>query len=125
MLDENGEEKDFTLEDYALTQWKKMSQQTTQGAPIGFITAAALPPKAHLAIQAALQPFVDNSISKTIYVPEDYLFEDFQGIYDIAYDSGLKGCTVYRPSSIRGAVLRGASIAAEAPHCCTLERKGD
>ncbi len=84
-----------------------------------------LPATTHLAMQAALQPFVDNSISKTINVPEDCPFEEFQKIYDIAYDNGLKGCTVYRPNPVRGAVLSEGSAGAEAPHCCVLEREGD
>ena len=38
---------------------------------------------------AALQPSVDNSISKTISVPEDCPFDEFSRIYDLAYDLQL------------------------------------
>ena len=124
VLETNGQRKEFKLTDYALEQWRK-SRNAEGGLPTGFVTAASLAPTAHLAMQAALQPFVDNSISKTINVPENCAFAEFQNIYDFAYDHGLKGCTVYRPNSVRGAVLSEDAAGAEAPHCCALEREGD
>ena len=56
-------------------------------------------------MQAALQPFVDNSVSKTINVPEDSSFSEFRQVYDLAYDLGLKGCMTLRPNPVTGAVL--------------------
>lgn len=125
VLEMNGERKEFKLTDYALEQWRK--SRNGEGLPSRFVTAASIAPTAHLAMQAALQPFVDNSISKTINVPENCAFAEFQDIYDLAYDHGLKGCTVYRANPVRGAVLSRAAAAAgvEAPHCCALEREGD
>lgn len=76
-------------------------------------------------MQAALQPFVDNSISKTINVPEDCSFEEFKQIYDWAYDMGLKGCTTFRSNPVTGTVLSEEAAGAEAPHCCVLEREAD
>jgi ribonucleoside-diphosphate reductase alpha chain len=124
VLGENGKVKEFTLTDYGLAQWREATG-SSEGLPSGFITAGDLPPTAHLAMQAALQPFVDNSISKTINVPEDCPFEEFQDIYNLAYEKGLKGCTVYRPNPVRGAVLSDAAAGATAPHCCVLERESD
>jgi ribonucleoside-diphosphate reductase alpha chain len=93
--------------------------------PSGFVTASELPIKAHLQMQAALQPFIDNSISKTINVPKDTSFEDFQQIYDSAYNLGLKGCTTFRPNPATGAVLSEADGGIAAPHCCVPEREAD
>lgn len=62
----------------------------------------------HLDMQAALKPFVDNSTSKTINVPEDCPFSEFPRIYDLAYDIGLKGCTTFRLHPMTGAVLSAA-----------------
>jgi ribonucleoside-diphosphate reductase alpha chain len=76
-------------------------------------------------MQAALQPFVDNSISKTINVPERCPFSEFRHIYDLAYDRGLKGCTTFRPNPVTGAVLTPGASATEAPHCCVPEREAD
>src|SRR3546814_16806110 len=56
-------------------------------------------------MQAAVQKYVDSSISKTINCPEDIAFEAFKDVYRQAYDSGCKGCTTYRPNDITGAVL--------------------
>ena len=82
-----------------------------------------LPVRAHLDTQVALQPFVDNSISKTINVPEACPFDEFSRIYDLAYDLQLKGCTTFRPNPITGTVLSEQDAGAESPHCCVLERR--
>ena len=76
-------------------------------------------------MQAALQPYVDNSISKTITVPEDFPFESFKGVYDLAYDSGLKGCTTFRPNPVTGTIVTAAEESLNAPHCCAIEREAD
>jgi ribonucleoside-diphosphate reductase alpha chain len=76
-------------------------------------------------MQAALQPFVDNAVSKTINVPETYPFDDFQSIYAAAYDRGLKGCTTFRPNEVTGAILSEAGDSTELPHCCAPEREAD
>jgi ribonucleoside-diphosphate reductase alpha chain len=54
---------------------------------------------------AAVAPYIDTSISKTVNVPEDYPYEDFQDLYLFAWKSGLKGLATYRPNSVLGAVL--------------------
>jgi ribonucleoside-diphosphate reductase alpha chain len=84
----------------------------------------AILPARPSAYAGALQPFVDNAISKTINVPEAFPFEDFRRVYDLAFDLGLEGCTTYRPNPITGAVLEAAD-AREAPHCCLPEREAD
>ena len=124
VLVENETAKDFVLTDYALHRWREQSRRTN-GLPGGFITASELPIHAHIAMQAALQPFVDNSISKTINVPSDCPFSEFKQIYDLAYDQGLKGCTTFRPNPITGTVLSEEAAGVEAPHCCVLEREAD
>ena len=91
VLTEDGTPKAFTLTDYALDLWRRTTGSTT-GSPKGFVITGELPVRAHVEMQAALQSFVDNSISKTIKVPEKTRFEDFRQIYDLAYDMGLKGC---------------------------------
>jgi ribonucleoside-diphosphate reductase alpha chain len=124
ILDEYGVQEELVLTDYALELWRKMTGGE-KGWPRGFVTVDELPVSAHLDMQAALQPFVDNSISKTINVPEDYPFAEFRKIYDVAYEKGLKGCTTFRPNLITGAVLSGGDDSIEAPHCCVLEREAD
>ena len=124
VLAEDGTPKEFLLTDYAFERWRAMTGAPTP-APDGFVTTADLPVSAHLNMQAALQPFVDNSISKTINVPEHYPFDDFKRIYDLAYDMRLKGCTTFRPNPVTGVVLSEEAAGIEAPHCCVLEREAD
>jgi ribonucleoside-diphosphate reductase alpha chain len=124
VLAEDGTPQEFTLTDHALELWRAATATAT-GLPNGFVTAGALPVGAHIAMQAALQPLVDNSISKTINVPADCSFADFRQIYDLAYDKGLKGCTTFRPNAVTGAVLTEGAAGADAPHCCVLEREAD
>lgn len=106
--------RDYVLTPYSLRYWQGLGRE---GLPPAFATAEAIPPQSHLAMQAALQRYVDNAISKTIHVPADFPFADFQSLYQDAYRLGLKGCTTYRPSEVRGAVLR-ADTAPELPSCC-------
>ncbi|PPR79050.1 MAG: Vitamin B12-dependent ribonucleoside-diphosphate reductase [Alphaproteobacteria bacterium MarineAlpha3_Bin5] len=70
-----------------------------------FINIEDLSPDDHLTMQAAIQEYVDSSISKTINVPENISFTDFKGIYEKAFDLNCKGCTTYRPNEVTGAIL--------------------
>jgi ribonucleoside-diphosphate reductase alpha chain len=120
----DGALTEFTVTDYALDFWRQMNGTTT-GVPPAFVTAASLPARAHLDTQAALQPSVDNSISKTINVPEGCSFDEFKRIYDLAYDLQLKGCTTFRSNPVTGTILSARDTGLDAPHCCTPEREAD
>jgi ribonucleoside-diphosphate reductase alpha chain len=124
VLNEDGSTTTFELVDYALGLWRRLKGNPGD-IPPGFVCASELAPQDHIAMQAALQPYVDNSISKTITIPEDYPFDAFAGIYDAAFDMGLKGCTTFRPNPITGAVVTAAEESASAPHCCAIEREPD
>ena len=56
--------------------------------PDYFVTADQVPPREHVDMQAAAQPWIDSSISKTINCPTDIPFDEFQGIYLYAYERG-------------------------------------
>jgi ribonucleoside-diphosphate reductase alpha chain len=123
VLELDGSYTEHKLTDYALRLWRE--RHGDDALPAAFVDTHALAPAAHLAMQAALQPHVDNSISKTINVPRDYRFEDFKEIYERAYDMGLKGCTTFRPNPVTGEILRGETGEETGPHCCTVEREAD
>ena len=124
VLELDGSYTEYALEDYAYRHWRSLHPEGT--LPNFFVDARSLAPEIHVRMQAAVQPYVDNAISKTINVPEDYDFEAFKGIYDYAYDQGLKGCTTFRPNPVTGAVLSAAGEGmARAAHCCDLEREAD
>ncbi|NOX09015.1 MAG: adenosylcobalamin-dependent ribonucleoside-diphosphate reductase [Gammaproteobacteria bacterium] len=84
------------------------SDNKAEQLPDYFITAEDITPKAHVDIQAAAQLWIDSSISKTANVPTDYPYEDFKGIYQYAYDQGLKGCTTFRfnPEVFQGVLVK-------------------
>ena len=92
------------VSDYAL---RLFQAQFGSGAALtdAFVDAQTLSPPDHLVMQAAVQDYVDSSISKTINIPEEFPFDAFADVYMKAYDMGCKGCTTYRPSAARGAVL--------------------
>jgi ribonucleoside-diphosphate reductase alpha chain len=54
---------------------------------------------------AAVAPYIDTAISKTVNVPADYPYADFQHLYMEAWQNGLKGLATYRPNSVLGSVL--------------------
>jgi ribonucleoside-diphosphate reductase alpha chain len=66
-------------------------------------------------MQAAAQAHVDSSISKTINCPADISFEAFKDVYRLAYETGCKGCTTYRPNAVTGSVLSVTPEPAKAP----------
>jgi ribonucleoside-diphosphate reductase alpha chain len=124
VLDGGGTPRTHELTDYAVRVWRRASGRP-RDLPPSFVRARDLTPEEHLAMQAALQVYVDNSISKTINVPEDHPFAAFSGVYDVAYDLGLKGCTTFRPNPVTGAVVVETGDSVNAPHCCAIEREAD
>ncbi len=104
VLQPDGTRKEEYVTDYAYRLYRKLKGDD---APLSeaFVDAQQLAPQDHLAMQAAVQKYIDSSISKTINCPEDISFEAFKDIYKRAYELGLKGCTTYRPNDITGAVL--------------------
>jgi ribonucleoside-diphosphate reductase alpha chain len=114
-----GARRRFELTDWALAAWRASG---VAGEPPAFMTVGDVSASAQIEMQAALQPFVDNAISKTVSVPQSISFERFRGVYDLAYDRGLKGCAVFRPNPVTGAVL---TVTEEAGRCCSTDRESD
>src|SRR5216117_3711196 len=100
----DGTLKEFPVEDHAWRRYRAMGGDM-ENLPPYFVTALELSAHAHEQMVAAVAPYVDTSISKTVNVPETYPYEDFQGLYFEAWKSGLKGLATYRPNNIIGSVL--------------------
>lgn len=73
--------------------------------PSHMVTADQLSVQDHIVMQAAAQRWIDASISKTVNIPTSMAYDEFVKVYELAYSLGCKGCTTYRPSAVRGAVL--------------------
>ena len=119
----DGSLKDYEVVDNACHLWQNKHGQDT--LPPAFIDAQALSPQSHLQMQAAIQPYTDNAISKTINIPEDFDIKDYQSVFEQAYTLGLKGCTTFRPNPVTGSVLSAAAGEGAHPHCCDIDREAD
>ena len=100
----DGSLKEFPVEDHAWRRFKAAGGNV-DALPPYFVTALEISARSHEQMVAAVAPFVDTSISKTVNVPEDYPYTDFQDLYFLAWKSGLKGLATYRPNKILGSVL--------------------
>ncbi|MEM6942939.1 MAG: adenosylcobalamin-dependent ribonucleoside-diphosphate reductase [Pseudomonadota bacterium] len=103
VLQPDGSRTEEEVVDYALSHWRAVNGDAP--LPDYFVTAQDLSPADHVAMQAEAQNYVDSSISKTVNVPADIAFEDFEQVYLDAYAQGCKGCTTYRPNAVTGSVL--------------------
>ncbi len=109
----DGTHKEFRVEDHA---WRLYRHMHGGDAPLPeyFVTALEISADAHQKMVAAVAPFIDTSISKTVNVAEDYPYGEFENLYLQAWKSGLKGLATYRPNTVLGAVLTPDSAPAPA-----------
>ena len=70
-----------------------------------FVTAQDINPDWHIKMQAVLQKYVDNSISKTINFPSNASIRDVEEAYMLAWKSKCKGITIYRDGSYEDQVI--------------------
>ena len=106
----DGRAKAYAVEDHAWRLYRHLYGPDAALTP-AFVTALEISAKAHVAMVAAIAPYIDASISKTVNVQADYPYADFQHLYFDAWKSGLKGIATYRPNAILGSVLSVATAA--------------
>ena len=100
----DGLHKEYLVEDHAWRLYRHLGGDT-RTLPEYFVTALDISADAHLQMVAAVAPYIDTSISKTVNVPENYPYADFESLYFNAWKSGLKGLATYRPNNVLGSVL--------------------
>ncbi len=82
-----------------------------------FVVSADISAEEHVRMQAALQAFVDNSLSKTVNFPAFAAEEDVATAYQLAWELGCKGITVYVTGSRETVVLE--------THATAKDRQGE
>ncbi|MDP1692818.1 MAG: LAGLIDADG family homing endonuclease [Burkholderiaceae bacterium] len=100
----DGSFAEHAVEDHA---WRLFKHMKGAEAPLtsAFVSALEMSAQAHAEMVAAVAPFIDTAISKTVNVPADYPYADFEQLYHQAWSLGLKGLATYRPNAVLGSVL--------------------
>lgn len=126
VLDTDGEYRTFSVKNRAYSLWQTL-HPGARGLPEALLDLASISWREQLLMQAALQPFVDGSISKTLALPSGIVRGAVEDIFRAAHELRLKGCTVFRDTA------RPAIVSDETPrfapqplaHCCDAEREAD
>ena len=80
-------------------------QKLIEQSPYYHATSADIDWVAKVKMQGAIQKWVDHSISVTVNIPKETTKEVVSKIYETAWESGCKGCTIYRDGSRTGVLV--------------------
>ena len=125
VLDSDGAYYYFNVTDYAYRCWHELKGRSA-ALPPALVDQSQISPRDHLLMQAALQPLIDGSISKTVSLPSNAPAGAAQEIFETAYRLHLKGCTVFREEARPGVRTESEHPSCERnAHCCDSERETD
>ena len=99
------------VEQIALTGTCQGIEELPQALQHTFVVSQDIKPEEHVLMQAALQRYVDNSISKTCNFPPEATPGDVAQAYMQAWELGCKGLTVYVTGSRQEVVLETKATA--------------
>lgn len=100
--DPEGSWRSFRTTDYAYALWQ--AGHAPGALPIDFVCADRIAPRDQLLMQSAVQAYVDGAVSKTIALPSAFQATQVPELIEMAYDLGVKGCTVYRTEARAGVI---------------------
>ena len=90
-------------------------QKLIEQSPYYHATSADIDWVAKVKMQGAIQKWVDHSISVTVNIPKETTKETVATIYETAWESGCKGCTIYRDGSRTGVLVSTSEGKKETP----------
>lgn len=102
----NKEETSYQVDADIVKQYKaKWGDCNNSELPNFFVSSQQIPWKERINVQAALQTWIDASISSTVNLPESTTIEDVFNLYVYAWKKGLKGVTIWRDNCQRQGIL--------------------
>ena len=102
----NKEETTYQVDADILKQYKKMwGNVANDELPEFFVSSQQIPWRERIDVQAHLQTWIDASISSTVNLSESTTVEDVFNLYVYAWESGLKGVTIWRDNCNRQSIL--------------------
>lgn len=84
---------------------KQFEIKDDKSLPEYFVTAMTLDYRQRIDMQSVWQKHIDASISSTVNVPGSFTVEETESLYLYAYESGLKGITIFRDGCRRTGIL--------------------
>jgi ribonucleoside-diphosphate reductase alpha chain len=101
-IDDNT--RNETVYDYAWLLYQEIFGETSD-VPDYFITTAVIDAYKAIDVQAAVQKYIDHSISKTLNLVPGTTFEEYSKLFMYAYKKGLKGFTTFNPDGSMKGIL--------------------
>jgi ribonucleoside-diphosphate reductase alpha chain len=112
------EVKTETIYDSAWLEWREVTGDDK--APEWMVTTAEIDPYRSIDLQAAVQEYIDHSISKTLNLPPGTTFDQYKDLFLYAYRKGLKGFTTFNPEGSMKGILEYSDKTSEE----TIKRNG-
>ncbi len=109
---DDGTTKVYEVADHAYRMYRSLGHDVSR-LPEYFVSAMDMSAIEHMQMLEVVQPFIDAAISKTVNVPADYPYDQFENLYMAGWKAGLKGLATYRPNSTLGSVLSVKEAPAE------------
>ena len=107
-----GEEKRQEIVEQVMSEGTcQQVMELPQSVRDTFVVSGDITAEEHVRMQAALQAFVDNSLSKTVNFSEGASEQDVATAYMLAWELGCKGITVYVTGSRDKVVLETKATA--------------
>lgn len=99
-----GETVAHAVEDHAWRLYRRL-RGPEQPPGAAFVTALEVDPADQVAMVAAVAPFIDGAISKTVSMPAGCTADRYHAVYRQAWMGGVKGLATWSPRATPGAVL--------------------